>query len=441
MKKTKLLAGITALLMVLSAASLTGCGTQEEMIGSGEITDDLQSAENKTVNEDDNNDDGNEENEYAEIYDKMTVEFFNEAASALADQALSSCTDLETEEVYTNKLTYSDLDIDDIDSLEQGEQRILNSLITVAEQYGIRKWIVVITAYDFDVSCVTGDDILHRSGAYPAMIPRSLNIPYSQELVEYAAIYNYDWKEKFGMYTSSDPAQAELSDYSVQNGLDSRYCTAKDIWAGLQTIAQDYETQDKNIDGIISSDDSTEFTEELKRYLPEYVNVKWKADITWNYVNGVIIDDPVSGYCGAYPNVIPDNMNIPYSDDLLPYACNIDTFWETDFSEYITNIPEQLQAAELTGKASSDELDHYAKLLYTNAMTLLQEYEKNGVLVEFDGSPSRNETQEKFIDELSRMMPAEFTVKRLEWNIIIKDFEVSEAMVSDGENTVSYPVS
>ena len=49
---------------------------------------------------------------------------------------------------------------------------------------------------------------------------------------------------------------------------------------------------------------------DFAKYCPEYKNVKWIADISDYIVKGVIIGSPLSGECGAYPDHIPENMNI-----------------------------------------------------------------------------------------------------------------------------------
>jgi len=451
MNKTKLLAGLTSFIIAASTCALyagavsNGKSDPENITKylNGTYKGDLQSydfdinCDNKTNILDLIYAKSAASGEISIDTEKTSVEYLNRTASALTAEARYMAQKLETEGVVLKKMNYSFEDLNDTGSLSSEELRILEHLDSVAKYYGTEKWAVSLS--ENNASCVTGDEIIQRTGAYPARIPRTLNIPFSSELTKQAAVYYYDWKKDFGKYISADPSIAELSDFSAQIRLNERNGIAKSIFTELQTLAQEYETKGKPVtDGKISSDDNSDLVKEFIKNCPEYKNVKWIADISDYTVNGVIIGSPLSGECGAYPDHIPENMNIPYSADLLPYASDLSKDWEKDFPDCITTDPEQLKYAELAKKVSTNTLNSYSKTLYINAQTLLQEYETNGIIVNFDGS-SETEMHDKFIKELFEMLPNEFSRFELKYNISAKDGVVNGVIVSDGERTGAYP--
>jgi len=315
----------------------------------------------------------------------------------------------------------------------------VNQLDLSAKYRGVKKWKIVILNDKFDAACITGDAVLQRTGAYPAAVPRSLNIPFSDNLTEKAAEYYYDWKKDFGDYISSDPSQGNLSDFSVSTLISGRERTARNIFSYLQIIAVDYEAMGKKItNGKITSEDNSDVVKELINLYPECSKVKWAADISNFNISGVIVSDPRSEFCSTYPHTVPENMNISYDEKLLEYASDFRKNWMDDFSSCVTDDQEQLKYAEISAKVPTANLNSYAKTIFTAAQTIMQEYETKGITVDFDGA-AESEAQHMFAEELQHNIPAEIYNKNLKWEIKSRDNVVQGVIISDPDATGAFP--
>lgn len=146
----------------------------------------------------------------------------------------------------------------------------------------------------------------------------------------------------------TNKTNTEVSDTAPALSAMERNNAAKSLYTNIYTMAMEYETRGLKIDGIISSDDNSDFIEEFTNWYTEAKRLKWSADLSENTVNSVVIGDPVSGYCGAYPNAVPENMNIPYSKELIQYSAYTDnTFvWQNAFPDCIADDPETSESAE-----------------------------------------------------------------------------------------------
>lgn len=453
MKKGRILSGLTAF---VTAASATAVYAGAELNGKTDISDiisymqSVYDGELKSYNFDVNCD--NKVSILDVIYsksealgeteinsEKITVEYLNSVAESLSNDAETLAQELETEGVILSRKSYSYKDAENIESVKQEERRLVEQLDFAAKYYGVKKWKVEILNDIFDTACITGDAVLQRTGAFPAAVPRNLNIPYSDNLTEKAVEYYYDWKKDFGDYLSSDPSQGELSDYSPGFLISMRNRTAKNIFTELQTIAMESETMGKTIkNGTVTSDDSSDIVKALLKQYPQYSRVKWAADIKDYTVTGIVVSDPKSEFCSAYPHTIPETLNISYDEKLIGYASDFSKNWADDFYDCFTKDAEQLKYAEIAGKLSTGELNSYAKTVFTNAQTLMQEYETMGIAVENLGI-TQESSEHRLADDLTEMLPAEMRNKGLKWEIISNGYVILGTIVYDADGTGAYP--
>ncbi|MDO5560498.1 MAG: hypothetical protein Q4F95_13020 [Oscillospiraceae bacterium] len=174
------------------------------------------------------------------------------------------------------------------------------------------------------VICCVGDDT--RSGAYPNIISQKMNIPYKTEYVQYAADPGFSWKENFEEYISKDPLQAGLDDYPLES-VSELNARAKKIFTCAQTGATNYEAQGKELTGIFTSDGDSKFEKAISKMIPYYPDQHWVVSINKNTVEGAVCCTVGTSRSGAYPGVIPDDLDIPYDIADASYAADEKFDW------------------------------------------------------------------------------------------------------------------
>jgi len=98
----------------------------------------------------------------------------------------------------------------------------------------------------------------------------------------------------------------------------------------------------------------------------------------------VLYGDNITGYCGAYPNMISQKMNIPYPDS--PSYNNLEIYldhalfyinWEERCSEFISKDPTQASLPYYPNITVS-EANNIAKQIFATAQDIFYEYEESG---------------------------------------------------------------
>ncbi len=389
--------------------------------------------------------------------EKQSVYYMNSIAYTIFNVAQTAAQELETAGEKLSDRTFSSEDMKKLESFSDSDQKILKQINIAAEYHKIKKWAVSVKNYCV-LACVTGDDIIQRTGAYPNNIPQKFNIPFSNELVEQATSYLYDWGTDYNEFISINPAQSSLPDYPLSVTLKLRTQIAKRLYTDLQTAAQELETMGVSVDGIIKSDDDNELIEELQKncyYEDSYVSynyskedgvhvsnrLKWTADIRDNIVYGVIFEDRKYNCCGAYPNMIPYSMNVPYSPELIEYVCDINKDWKTDYPQYITDNKEQLQIAQVYSKISTSELNSYAKTIFTGSIMCFQKYLEKYDVKNVDEIFNDPQMEKKFAEDLIFYLSVEVIKSGVKWDYFIVDGEIKGIIVSDENITGAYPNS
>lgn len=266
-------------------------------------------------------------------------------------------------------------------------------------------------------------------GTYPNIIPLKYNIPFDSELAYRSSDTSYDWSTDYSKYISTDPKQIELADYSDNNLFLSRNSNAKSLFTYLQTLSQEYEAQGIEIDGVLRSDDPNDTTQKIKNEINQTYGIfDWCALFHENVLDAVICRKKNDQYCGAYPNSIPDIMNVPFSDaeKYLPFAGNVTTDWKKEFPEFITDndnqkdIIERMEIIQFKINSDKDNIsddlydtvhscrrlqivssNYSAKSIFTNATTVLQEKETQGNVLP-DGIYTSDNTTDDFIIKINQ---------------------------------------
>ncbi len=389
--------------------------------------------------------------------EKKSVNYLNSMASTIFSVAQTAAQEIEITGKKLSDRVYSSEDLKNSDSFSDGDKQMLKQISVATDYHRITKWAVSVKNYCV-VACITGDDIIRRTGAYPNSIPQKYNVPFSNELIKQAGSYVYDWGTDFNKCISINPSQASLPDYPLSMTIKLGNQMAKRLFVDLQTASQELETLGTSVDGIFNSDDDNELMKVLQKncyYDGLYMSyiysnedgirtsnkLKWTADIRDNVVYGVIIKDEKYNCTGAYPNLIPYSMNVPYSPDLIEYACDFNKDWKTDFPQYITDNEEQLALAEQLSKISVSELNDYAKTIFTNSITCYEEFKvKYGIKKsdEIFGSPEMNK---KFTEAVKSITSAGILRLGIKWDYLIIDGEIKGVIVTDGNITGAFPNS
>lgn len=363
--------------------------------------------------------------------DKTTVEYLNYAAADIADAADSMIDQIYIGGITLSKSEYSSEDLKNV-SLTSKEREMIEYINETARFHGVEKWSVVFDEYGFVKACIVADEIVQRTGAYPVAVPCNLNIPFGSDLTDYASKNFFAWKKDFGKFISSDPKVSSRADYSE---LQAENKIARDLFTSIQEMITNFDNKGLEYpEGIISSDDKNDFVQKIAESNTCFDSVKWKARIDYHYgVEGIVIEISDSNHCRTYPNAVPDIMDIPYSDKLLDYACDMEKDWTKDFSEYISTDPQRLKYAEINENITTKRLNEYAKALFTAVQETITDLDNH--CVDFDVE------SEEFDSEVKKHLSSEVLNSKCILKYIVKDGYATGAAVVKNDATGVYPNS
>ena len=311
----------------------------------------------------------------------------------------------------------------------------------------------------------------HKSGAYPNNIPQNMNIPYNDDTNSYkyeASHLFFDWT-KLTEYKSTDTAQANLPDYPelqvnelnlwASEMFKTADQTIEKFIADGRTLEPVYEfslSDDSNWKSIWFDSDDTirkSFESTLiedSKYLPK--NVTFRINIIDNKLLSVICSD-TGLKSGAYPNAIPQNMNIPFEENLFTHEAADILFDWSYFTEYKSDDEKQSALPDYP-ELSVNELNSWASDVYKAAEHSIEEFINNGgtpePVYEFSLSdkdswnslhPSTDDTSEKpfisiLIEEIKHLP------KNVTFKISTENNKILSVICSDtGLKSGAYPNS
>ena len=267
------------------------------------------------------------------------------------------------------------------------------------------------------------------TGAYPNEIPMSVSVDYDKlddTHPEYYSEVTIDWKEVYPEGVSKDE---NIKDYVPKTTEDLNQ-EAKILCTLMTTLDQEAETAGKNLIPTVASDYlGTVADENIDRntldkiYRLTYLNpknTKFSVEMINGEIVGCICTDSYGKVTGAYPNAIPQTMNIPYSASICGQSRDVDFDWKEFYPEYISDDPVQSALPDYPEK-SVDEYNSLAKTVFTNAQTILQEKETEGKEVRNGVYTGTSELFDHLADA------------KVKYYILVKDYEVICTFVSGGE--------
>ena len=278
----------------------------------------------------------------------------------------------------------------------------------------------IISVKDGDVDgCICTDSEGKITGSYPNAVPQTMNVPFSSEYAEYAVQKTFNWKTEMPQFISDDPIQSSLPDYPERSVSDYN-SAARKIFREVQYIAQELETQGTELKDGVYTQDSEEF---LELSMPE---MKFAVLIENYIVEACIVSNDDFVRSGAYPNSIPQSMNIPFDSEYLKDASDSYTDWKMKYPEFISEDPVQAALPDYPFKPVL-EYNKISKILFSIIQTLIQEYETKGIDVK-----NGIYTDE---DELC----SEFRSREYHFSVLIEDYVVKGVAVGDEISTGTYP--
>ncbi|MBQ5989240.1 MAG: hypothetical protein IJL67_07075 [Oscillospiraceae bacterium] len=298
------------------------------------------------------------------------------------------------------------------------------------------RWKVFVMNSEIKGCICTSDGV---TGAYPNEIPMSVSVDYDKlddTHPEYYSEVTIDWKTVYPEGVSKDE---NIKDY-VPKTTNELNQTAEMLYNIITTLNQEAETAGRTLlsgvadkytgtvpDGIIDAN-YLEKIYRLANLSPK--NTKFAVEMADGEIVGCICSDSYGKVSGAYPNTIPQTMNIPYTADNARPSGDIAFDWKQAFSEFISDDPVQSALPDYPEKSVS-YYNSTAREVFTNAQTILQEKEAEGKEVK-DGVYT--ETSELF-DRI--------TGQKVKYYVQVKNYEVVCCMVSGGDLTRSgaYPAS
>jgi len=161
-----------------------------------------------------------------------------------------------------------------------------------------------------------------RTGAYPTPVPVDSDIQYASELVFLAHSYgDIKW------------------DYAVTNTTNLNEA-AKSIYRSLTLGEKSFKL--KPDEGSNCSDPNSLYSNFVNYIVTSNVGiVNWAFDVKDGCVRGVICTDSTGLRTGAYPNTVPLNLDIPFSNNNLEHASDMDYDWKSEYADCISADPER----------------------------------------------------------------------------------------------------
>jgi hypothetical protein len=135
---------------------------------------------------------------------------------------------------------------------------------------------------------------------------------------------------------------------------------------------------------LFHKNDPDYFIELLNSTLNIHEDSNYSVKVNRHGELSVLYGDNITGYCGAYPNMISQKMNIPYPDS--PSYNNLEMYldyalfyinWEERCSEFISKDPTQASLPYYPNITVS-EANNIAKQIFTTAQDIFYEYEEAG---------------------------------------------------------------
>lgn len=316
------------------------------------------------------------------------------------------------------------------------------------------KWKVEIVNGAVCGAAVSSDDGA-MTGAFPNCVPQSVCLPFEESkkalFYGFGSDYVNELKEK---YTSSDPEQAALPDYSERTVSDLNY-DAKVLFTLAEILYSNdvYPENNSEYTGIFNSERL--MTEKEYKYLDalrinsgiSLKNLKYAMLFEKGRPVSCICYESVNKNTGAYPLVIPRNYDIPVKDgndtDELKSLCTIASAngvkWEDGFSECISSDPEQAALSPYPER-SVYELNTIARLFANEIQKAATEFEMNGTAF-VDGK--HDESTKYSLETSGLMLKYMHIYNDIKYTAVIKDYEVISCVVSDesGEHSGAYPYS
>lgn len=200
----------------------------------------------------------------------------------------------------------------------------INQLLQNKYGYEGIKW--AIRSFSYSITSVVCTLSGENTGAYPVPIDRQ--IKYNNNLAYCSANqseFDFDWNMLWSNTTDLNDSAAVL-------------------FENAQALALMFKDKQKELnDGIVTSQDDTMFAKYVNYFTASLKpNVASWSLIVQNYkVYGIICTDITGEKTGAFPDPVPQNLDIPFNTENTAFSSDTSYNWNIDFSQCVSTDPER----------------------------------------------------------------------------------------------------
>ena len=252
----------------------------------------------------------------------------------------------------------------------------------IHDKYGYRdlKWIADYSFFgQTKVICSVNNE---KTGAYPLGIPDDIIIPFDKvdsSFFQYMSSSDADWHNYYCTAAELNESAKQLYHLLyviVRNSINK----GKYSFSGEQFFDSEFSDEISVLfNGLIS-----------RNTYGKYID-KWSLRVVDGEVRSLIVSDITENVTGAYPEAVPQNLEITFSDSLHDYAEGTKK-WKNDFSDCISSRTEIASLPDFT-EISEEE----AIIKAYNFYWFLEMYYPDGVSEIRDGVYDRNDIKTELL--------------------------------------------
>lgn len=263
--------------------------------------------------------------------------------------------------------------------------KALNSVID--EKYGYKdiRWTILLFGKiqpRVSVICTSSGT---QTGASPNHVPAESDIPYSPELVYLARSGDSKWDNA-------------VMNTAKLNG------AAKNIYRMLTLGENMFKL--KPDEGVNSSDINSYYSNFANCFITSYDGiVNWTFYVEDGCVRGVICTDSTGLRTGAYPNTVPLNLDIPFSESNHEHASDMAYDWKSEYADCISADPESASLGDYHEFSADDARVLCAWQIYCLNTALESEY----IDIHFDDG-EHDTLDDDTVEELRHLYSYDFTM-------------------------------
>ncbi len=290
---------------------------------------------------------------------------------------------------------------------DNGFSRELNERLETKYGYQGVRWVLNTIGYTINgaVCTVSGEN----TGAYPSPVPVDLPISYSNNLA-FCGFSNddFDWHQIWSNTTDLNESAAAL--YNNVQILALRY----------------FKLRNKELsDGVITSQDDCAFAIIVNRLGKSITNnvISWAVTVENYKIKGVICTDVTNEKTGAFPNPVPQNLDIPFNAENTKFSEDKKYDWKTDFGKNISSDPQRAALPDYPAVSEEQATSNAVVALYLMNQRINNIVSQNADFVISDGTYDTDKLDSFPSEILTDSLSSEYTLckKGVRCEYLIRD--------------------